>query len=346
MKISIYGDQFMKAEVFEEVIKRDLGLHDATYYKTNALWPDEPFHNEYGKGDFSNIKEYLGTAEQVVNAIGDSEILINHIAPISEEILKQVPNLKFIGVSRGGPVNIDLEACKKFGVTVSNAPGRNASAVAEFTVASILAETRLITKGHQSMIEGQWRGDLYRYDITGKELCEMTVGLVGYSHIGKRVRNLLLPFGCKIIFTDPFVDPDEIDVKNNIEKVSKEELIQNSDVISIHARVTKQTEKFIAEQEFKNMKKGTYFINTARGPLVNYNDLLKYLKNNHLAGAALDTFDIEPLPVNHELRKLNNVTLTPHIAGASIRTVYYAAEVIAKDLGNYLNNSEIINKIC
>jgi D-3-phosphoglycerate dehydrogenase len=94
------------------------------------------------------------------------------------------------------------------------------------------------------------------------------------------------------------------------------------------------------------MKKGTYFINTARGPLVNYNDLLKYLKNNHLAGAALDTFDIEPLPVNHELRKLNNVTLTPHIAGASIRTVYYAAEVIAKDLGNYLNNSEIINKIC
>ena len=186
MKISIYGDQFMKAEVFEEVIKRDLGLHDATYYKTNALWPDEPFHNEYGKGDFSKIKEYLGTSEQVVNAIGDSEILINHIAPISEEILKQVPNLKFIGVSRGGPVNIDLEACKKFGVTVSNAPGRNASAVAEFTVASILAETRLITKGHQSMIEGQWRGDLYRYDITGKELCEMTVGLVGYSHIGKK----------------------------------------------------------------------------------------------------------------------------------------------------------------
>ena len=196
------------------------------------------------------------------------------------------------------------------------------------------------------MIEGQWRGDLYRFDITGKELCEMTIGLVGYSHIGKRVRNLLLPFGCKIIFADPFVDPDEIDIKNNIEKVSKEELIQKSDVVSIHARVTKQTEKFFAEQEFKNMKKGTYFINTARGPLVNYNDLLKYLKNNHLAGAALDTFDIEPLPVNHELRKLNNVTLTPHIAGASIRTVYYAAEVIAKDLGSYLNNSEIINKIC
>lgn len=346
MKISIYGDRFMKADVFEEVLKRDLGLKDVVFYKTDAAWPDEPFHNEFGEGDFANIKEYLGNAEEVVKAIGDSEILINHMAPISEEILKKTPNLKFIGVSRGGPVNIDLEACKKFGVTVSNAPGRNASAVAEFTVATILAETRLVTKGHQSMVDGQWRGDLYRYDITGKELCEMTVGLVGYSHIGKRVRNLLLPFGCKIIFADPFVEPDEIDKQYNITRVSKEELIKNSDVVSIHARVTKDTEKFFAENEFKNMKKGSYFINTARGPLVNYDDLLKYLQNNHLGGAALDTYDVEPLPEKHPLRKLNNVTLTPHIAGASIRTVYYAAEVIAEDLKNYLNNLDLKNKIC
>ena len=346
MKISIYGDRFMKSEIFEEVIKKKLSDHVISFTKKDVEWPDGPFHNDYGKGHFSNIKEYFGNEDDVINTVKDNEILITDLAPITENIINKIPNLKFIGVSRGGPVNIDIEACKKNNITVVNAPGRNASAVAEFTIASILSETRLVTKGHQSMVNGEWRGDLYRFDITGRELSELTIGLVGYSHIGKRVRDLLLPFGCKIIFSDPFVEEDEIDKKNNIERVTKEDLILRSDVISIHARVTKETEKFFSENEFSMMKKGSYFINTARGPLVDYDALLKYLKNQHLGGAALDTFDIEPLPKDHPLRRLNNVTLSPHIAGASIKTVYYAAEVIAEDLKNYLENKELINKIC
>lgn len=346
MKISIYGDRFMKSEIFEEVIKKKLSDHVISFTKKDVEWPDGPFHNDYGKGHFSNIKEYFGNENDVINTVKDNEILITDLAPITENIIDKIPNLKFIGVSRGGPVNIDIEACKKNNITVVNAPGRNASAVAEFTIASILSETRLVTKGHQSMVNGEWRGDLYRFDITGRELSELTIGLVGYSHIGKRVRDLLLPFGCKIIFSDPFVEEDEIDKKNNIERVTKEDLILRSDVISIHARVTKETEKFFSENEFSKMKKGSYFINTARGPLVDYDALIKYLKNQHLGGAALDTFDIEPLPKDHPLRRLNNVTLSPHIAGASIKTVYYAAEVIAEDLKNYLENKELINKIC
>tara|TARA_Y100000768_G_C23988063_1_gene690226 strand:+ start:3453 stop:4493 length:1041 start_codon:yes stop_codon:yes gene_type:complete len=346
MKISIYGDRFMKSDIFEEVISKKLNSYDLDFLKKDIEWPDGPFHNDYGKGNFSKVKEYFGTEEDVVSIVKDNEILITDLAPITEAIIEKLPNLKFIGVSRGGPVNIDIEACKKNNITVVNAPGRNASAVAEFTIASILTETRLVTKGHQSMINGEWRGDLYRFDITGRELSELTVGLVGYSHIGKRVRDLLIPFGCKIIFTDPFVEKDEIDKKNNIERVSKEELLSRSDVVSLHARVTKETEKFFAGPEFSNMKKHSYFINTARGPLVDYDALLDNLKSGHLSGAALDTFDIEPLPGNHPLRKLDNVTLTPHIAGASIKTVYYAAEVIAEDLKNYLENKNLINKIC
>jgi D-3-phosphoglycerate dehydrogenase len=336
----------MKSEIFEEVIKKKLSDHVISFTKKDVEWPDGPFHNDYGKGHFSNIKEYFGNEDDVINTVKDNEILITDLAPITENIINKIPNLKFIGVSRGGPVNIDIEACKKNNITVVNAPGRNASAVAEFTIASILSETRLVTKGHQSMVNGEWRGDLYRFDITGRELSELTIGLVGYSHIGKRVRDLLLPFGCKIIYSDPFVEEDEIDKKNDIERVTKEDLILRSDVISIHARVTKETEKFFSENEFSKMKKGSYFINTARGPLVDYDALLKYLKNQHLGGAALDTFDIEPLPKDHPLRRLNNVTLSPHIAGASIKTVYYAAEVIAEDLKNYLENKELINKIC
>ena len=346
MKISIYGDRFMKSDIFDEVISKKLNGYDLQFIKKDIEWPDGPFHNDYGTEEFSKIKEYFGSEEDVINTVQNNEILITDLAPITESILSKIPNLKFIGVSRGGPVNIDIEACKKNNITVVNAPGRNASAVAEFTIASILSETRLVTKGHQSMVNGEWRGDLYRFDITGKELSELTIGLVGYSHIGKKVRDLLIPFGCKIIFSDPYVEEDEIDKKNDINKVSKDELISNSDVISIHARVTKETEKFFADLEFKNMKKGSYFINTARGPLVDYDALLKHLKSGHLGGAALDTFEIEPLPKNHALRLQDNVTLTPHIAGASIKTVYYAAQVIAEDLKNYLENKDLINKIC
>ena len=139
MKISIYGDRFMKSEIFEEVIKNKLSDHVISFTKKDVEWPDGPFHNDYGKGHFSNIKEYFGNEDDVINTVKDNEILITDLAPITENIINKIPNLKFIGVSRGGPVNIDIEACKKNDITVVNAPGRNASAVAEFTIASILS---------------------------------------------------------------------------------------------------------------------------------------------------------------------------------------------------------------
>ena len=151
---------------------------------------------------------------------------------------------------------------------------------------------------------------------------------------------------CKIIFSDPYVELSDDDKKNKIEKVSLDELLEISDVVSLHARVTKETEKMIGENELKKMKKGSYLINTARGPLLDYLALEKYLLNNHLSGAALDTFDVEPLPTNSNLLKLNNITITPHIAGASVKTVSYAADVIVKDLFNYLERKPLVNKIC
>lgn len=345
MKISIYGDSFVKSEIFKSKIINQIG-ENYDYILKDVNWPDTPFHNDYGEGNFSKIKEYLGNEEEVIDHIGRSEILITDLAPISDSILNKVPNLKFIGVSRGGPVNVDIEACKKKSITVVNAPGRNASAVAEFTVAKILAETRLITLGHSTLMKGEWRGDLYRLDRTGKELSELTIGLIGYSHIGKLVKNLLIAFGCKIIFSDPYVDLTDHDIKDGVEKVSFENLLKNSDVISIHARVTKETINLIGEKEIRKMKKGSYLINTARGPLLDYEALHKALSDGHLRGAALDTFYQEPLPENHIFKNLNNVTITPHIAGASVKTAYYAAEVIAKDLKNYLDGKELINKIC
>ena len=131
-------------------------------------------------------------------------------------MLDRLPGLKLIAVSRGGPVNIDMAAARERGVLVVNTPGRNASAVAEFTIAAILAETRLIRAGHEALRQGVWRGDLYRADLTGTELSELTVGLIGYGLIGTRVVKLLKPFGCRILVADPYVPLSPEDIADGV----------------------------------------------------------------------------------------------------------------------------------
>ena len=160
-------------------------------------------HGYVGSG-LEGLKEYQGEPDAIVEFIGGASILITHLAPITGAILDRLPELKLIAVSRGGPVNLDMAAARERGVKIVNTPGRNASAVAEFTIAAILVETRLIRAGHEALRQGHWRGDLYRADLTGTELSELTVGLIGYGEIGTRVVPLLKPFGCRILVCDPY----------------------------------------------------------------------------------------------------------------------------------------------
>jgi D-3-phosphoglycerate dehydrogenase / 2-oxoglutarate reductase len=213
-----------------------------------------------------------------------------------------------IAVARGGPVNIDAAAAREPGILVCNAPGRNASAVAEFTLGAILVETRLILLGHEAMRKGIWRGDLYRADRMGRELSEMTVGIIGYGQIGRRVVQLLKPFACKIVVNTPESQLSEQDRFDGVKRVGLEHLLKESDVVSIHARVTPQSVELIGRKQLALMKRGANFVNTARGPLVDYDALA----SGCLSGAMLDTFANEPVPSDCPLLQLPNVTLTPH----------------------------------
>ena len=226
---------------------------------------------------------------------------------------------------------------------VVNTPGRNASAVAEFTIGAILAETRLIRSGHESMRTGDWRGDLYRADRTGRELGEMTVGIVGYGAIGSRVVRLLKAFGCKLLVVDPYVQLSAQDRNDGVEHVALNELLARADVVTLHARVTSETTGMIGHDALARMKPGAYFINTARGPLVDYDALHDALASGQLGGAMLDTFAVEPAPADWPLLQLPNVTLTPHIAGASVRTVTIAAEQAAEEVRRYLAGEPPLN---
>ena len=330
-KIAVIGDQFMKASAFTDALAKVPGL-DADVRTMELPWPDQPMRHGYVDGGLPGLREYLGEPDDIVRFVDGAEILINHLAPINGDILDRLPALKLIAVSRGGPVNIDVAACKARKVKLVNTPGRNSSAVSEFTIAAILAETRLIRAGHESLRQGIWRGDLYRFDKIDAELSEMIVGLIGYGHIGTKVVRLLKPFGCRILVCDPYVPLSAEDRADGVEQVDLDALLTQSDVVSLHARVTEETKGFLAAPQFARMKKGAYFINTARGPMVNYDDLYQALKSRHVRGAMLETFWLEPPPPDSPLLKLDNVTLTPHIAGASTTTVRIAARMIAEEI--------------
>jgi D-3-phosphoglycerate dehydrogenase / 2-oxoglutarate reductase len=341
-KMAIVGDRFMLPKVFAERITAACG-NAIDIRILEQPWPDEPMEHGYAGSKLDGLKEFMGDPDEVVDFIGDAALLVTHLAPVSRSMLQRLPDLKFIAVSRGGPVNIDMQAARDHRVLVVNTPGRNASAVAEFTIGAILAETRLIRSGHESLRGGEWRGDLYRADRTGRELGEMTVGIVGYGAIGTRVVKLLKAFGCKILVTDPYVQLSAQDRNDGVEHVGLGELLARADVISLHARVTAETTGFIDRAALAQVKPGAIFINTARGPLVDYQALFEALSAGRLGGAMLDTFAVEPVPADWPLLQLPNVTLTPHIAGASLRTVTIAADQAAEEVRRYLAGEPPLN---
>jgi len=341
-RIAVIGDRFMKPEAFLQALGPIAG-EGSELRSLELPWPDEPMRHGYVDGGIPGLREYMGEPEEIIRFIDGAEILINHLAPITGGMLDRLTHLKLIAVSRGGPVNIDIAACHQHGVTIVNAPGRNSSAVAEFTIGAILAETRLIRAGHEALRKGEWRGDLYRADLTGTELSELTVGLIGYGFIGTKVTRLLKAFGCRILVADPYKTLSPEDLADGVVPVDLDRLLAESDVVSLHARVTEETKGFLAAAQFARMKRGALFINTARGPMVNYEDLYQALASRHLRGAMLETFWLEPPPRDAALLQLDNVTLTPHIAGASTTTVKIAARMAAEEVRRYLAGEPPLN---
>ena len=254
-KIAIIGDRFMTPSTFEAAIRArcDEPIDIATM---QLPWPDEPMRHGYAEPGMDGLKEYQGDAEAIIGFVGSAEIAITQLAPFSAAMLKRMPALKLIVVARGGPVNIDLAAARERGVLIVNAPGRNASAVAEFTIGAIIAETRLMTRGHDALRRGTWRGDLYRADLVGRELSQMTVGVIGYGHIGTKVVRLLKAFGGRIVVADPYVELSSEDIRDGVVKTTLATLLRESDVVTLHARVTPETLGFIGRAEFAAMRKG------------------------------------------------------------------------------------------
>lgn len=304
-----------------------------------------------------NINHEVLPREQLKELVKEVEILICEYDTIDKEILECANKLKFIICCRGGYKSvIDVETAEQKNIIVCNMAGRNADAVADLTMGYILDITRNISKTNnlihnriltmeESTKPGEYKDTVWGLDnnspfirYRGQSVNHMTLGIVGLGKVGQSVAQRALAFNMNVIAYDPY-SSIKID---DVEKVGLDHLIENSDIISVNCAQTKENKGMFDRTIFSRMKKGSIFINTSRGSLVNEQDLVEYLKNGHLGGAALDVTAVEPISSNSILLEPDNLILTPHIGGSSYDVQYVGTEMICSMLDSYLKDEEPI----
>jgi D-3-phosphoglycerate dehydrogenase / 2-oxoglutarate reductase len=336
MRIAIVGDPFFPAEALAAPI-RALGTGDElTLLDLGAEVGD------VARG--AAIREYVGSASQVIAALDGHDALVVHAAPVTTEVLDAAPALGFVGCARGGPVNVDVDGAAARGIPVVTAPGKNAHAVAELTLAFMVMLGRrmrsaidvLIADGRigESVVEGA--------AFMGAELRGRSLGLVGYGHVGGLVAGLARGCGMDVRAFDPHVSPDAI-AADGVRPVTFAELLAGCDYVSLHARATAENANMIGAPELAAMLPTAYLVNTARETLVDEDALRVALAAGELAGAALDV--LRPLAGGgrHPLLDAPNVVVTPHIGGATVETLRRGAEMIAAELQRFRSGEPLVN---
>lgn len=289
--------------------------------------------------------------EEILKEIEDADVLQVHMMTVPAEVFERAKNLKIIMSNRGGFENIDIEAATAKGIPVICNPAHNANGVAEMTVGLILAETRNIARCHASMAtRGEW---LEKYPNSGQihELRRKTVGLIGFGTVARIVVKLLHAFEMEILVYDPYVKEEDV-TGLGAKKVELDILLTNSDVVSMHARVSESTSGMMGVEQFAKMKKTAVFINTARPALVDMNALYTALSERWIMGAAIDVFSTEPVNSSDPLLKLDNITMSCHKGGDTMESyvdspamvLHEAEKFFVGEIPRFLVNPQIFNK--
>jgi len=273
-------------------------------------------------------------------ALADADALVVRSAvQVDDKLMEQAPKLRVIGRAGVGVDNIDAEAATRRGIVVMNTPGANAVAVAELTLGLMLALARKLPVANSTMHAGKWE----KKSLQGMELRGKTLGIVGLGRVGLEVARRARGFGLEIIGSDPFVSA-AVARENNVHLVALDDLFAASDYITLHVGLTPQTQGIVNAKTLAAMKKGVRIVNCARGELVDDAALAAALKSGHVAGAALDVFAEEP-PKNSPFTGMDNVILTPHIAGSTAEAQEAVGIQIAMQVREYLKLGVVQNAV-
>lgn len=280
---------------------------------------DGPFNDE-------EIAELISKREVGIVMVGSDKV--------DKKALSENPQLELISKHGVGVDNVNLEEAERQGVVVTNTPEANKEAVAELAFGAIFALTRSIVQADRSVRKSQWE------KVIGHEVIGKTLGIVGLGKIGKRVGELALEIGMDVIYFDP-----EERKLEGASGVRFNELLKDSDFLTLHCPLNEQTRNLIGEEELSKMKGSSFLINTARGGVVNEKALFSALSDGGIAGAYCDVFREEPLPKDSPLREVDNLIISPHMAAYTEEAIARMDEVSVQNIVNYLQGEEPISKV-
>ncbi len=353
LRILVVGDAWVPVATMVEYLRKDLIPYELgfTTYEVEIVAPG-------GRGESSRLRpevddplveEYEGDPQDLIDHIGDVDILFTHLAPVTERVIEAAPKLMAIGCTRSDPVSVNAQAATERGIPVFHAKGRSAGPVADYAIAIMLAVSRNICRAHAFVRSGKWErytldpntdcgGYLTRFQ--GPRLTGSIVGIIGYGKIGRRVAERLRGWDVDLLVYDPYVKDEDLE---HGRKAELSTLLREAQFITIHVSPTPETQHMIGAEQIALMRQDAYLVNTSRGSVIDQKALYEALREKKIAGAALDVYEVDPLPSNSLLLDLDNVVLTPHTAGMVTGVADVSCSLVTVSLGKFLRGEPFEN---
>jgi D-3-phosphoglycerate dehydrogenase len=287
------------------------------------------------------LPKRLPEAELIPLVADAVALVVRSETKVTAKIIAAAPKLRVVGRAGVGVDNVDIEAATQHGTVVMNTPGGNTITTAELTFTMILSLARKVPQAAATMIAGKWDRKLFQ----GVELAGKTLGVLGMGRIGTEVAKRAIAFGMRVVAYDPYLTEERAKAIGAEFAGSLDEVYLNSDFITVHMPVTKETKEMLNAAAFAKMKPEVKIVNCARGEIISETDLIAALESGKVAGAALDVFAVEPLPADHPYRKQPNLILTPHLGASTEEAQEKCGIEVAEVIAGYLLTGEVRNAV-